>query len=172
MASRQGRFILCIELCQPHAWFEQASCLLECGRHHPAGAAPGSPEVHQKWQAVFPQVRVEVRGPQFEGTSLEQSLMALATARSLAQSPRWYSIDSTVMRACDVDGVAHPPIMGPHGKISNAFVHRIERAGAPDQSCPDWGPSHASSICELAHQRARRPLTHSKAAGHDKARVA
>ena len=101
------RLVVRIELDEPDVRFEFSSSFFEHGRHRPAGAAPGRPNVHENGDIVLASMLVKICGPHRERAAFEQGAMT-ATAPRVARRPiRWQTIDCRAVRTDNVSKSCH-----------------------------------------------------------------
>ena len=74
-----------VELRQPHPRLQLGRCLREVGRHHPARAAPRSPEIDHDRNVVFAGVAIEIGRGQLGRLADEELPFAMAADRRVGK---------------------------------------------------------------------------------------
>ena len=123
------RAFVAVDLDQQRTPGQLAAGLLERRRHHPAGAAPRRPEVHQHRQPGGADDGVEVGVAQLDRLPLQQGLAAAPAVRGFVDACRRHAVGGAAMRAGQKQAVgAHevpccdparlPPLRQPPGTTS------------------------------------------------------
>ncbi len=96
-----------IDFDQSDCRFELDGRLLEGRGHHPAGSAPGRPEIDEQGNVVFLRVVLETPLIQCQGLAGKKGLMALATFGAVLQSLGRDPVDAVAMGTDDMQGFTH-----------------------------------------------------------------
>jgi hypothetical protein len=112
-SGRQRGLIIRIHFREARTGAEPARGFLEMRRHHSAGSAPGSPEIHDDRQIAASYVLVEARSLEFDRMTLEQCRMALGTPRILVHALSRNPHDRIAVTADDVDWISHEGLASP-----------------------------------------------------------
>src|SRR5690606_16874959 len=98
-----------VERAQAHPRLQLRGGGFEVWRHHPAGAAPWSPEVHEQRQVRTAGVQVEVAAVQYDRARVEQPLVAAAAAGGVAKPRFGHLVERAAVDAGDLERGAHDP---------------------------------------------------------------
>lgn len=103
----QRLLFFCIYFCQPNLRLQHLRRLLIGRGHHSAGPAPGGPEIDQQGNFRSLGVEIEIRRREGDRMPRKQCPMTLTAARLLRQTSRRHSIDTSALRADQVNHVTH-----------------------------------------------------------------
>ncbi len=96
-----------IDLEQAHSRFQLCRRLLECRRHHPAGTAPGRPEIDQQRDIAARQLGLKFRCTGLQGLAGEKGRFAAPAFPAAPKTISGDTIYARTMRADDMLRIAH-----------------------------------------------------------------